>query len=49
MGFGANELRDKALDALEEAAVQSKKQPLERTKALGFVLAYLWAVSGGRS
>ena len=48
MGFGADQLRDKALEALEEAAAQSKKQPLVRTKALGFALAYLWAYSGGQ-
>ena len=47
MALGVEELRDKALAALEEAAEQSKKQPLVRTKALGFALAYLWAFSGG--
>ena len=47
MGFGVEQLRDKALAALEEAAEQSKTQPIQRTKALSFALAYLWAYGGG--
>lgn len=47
MGFGADQLRDKALAALEEAAEQSRKAPPARTKALAFALAYLWAHAGG--
>jgi len=47
MGFGAEQLRDKALAALEEAAELSRKAPVQKTKALGFALAYLWAYSPG--
>ena len=47
MGFAPDQLRDKALAALEEAAAASKAKPLERTKALSFALAYLWVYSGG--
>ena len=43
----ADQLRNKALAALEEAAEKSKARPVERTKALSFALAYLWATSGG--
>ena len=47
MGFGTDQLREKALAALEEAAEQSRAGPIsERSKALGFALAYLWAFSG---
>jgi hypothetical protein len=45
MAFALNQLRDKALDALEEAAELSDKRPIVR-KALRFALAYLWATSG---
>lgn len=47
MGFGSDQLRDKALAAVEEAATDSKAGALRRTKALGFSLAYLWAYAGG--
>lgn len=47
MGFGPEQLRDKALAALEEAAEQSCKAPGQRTKAVAFALAYLWAYAGG--
>jgi hypothetical protein len=46
VGFALNQLRDKALDALEEAAEQSAARPIIRTRALRFALAYLWATSG---
>lgn len=46
MGFGVEQLRDKALAALEEAAEQSCNGPIQRTRALRFALAYLWAYSG---
>ena len=46
MGFGAHQLRDKALAALEEVALQSRDAPVERSKALGFALAYRWACCG---
>jgi hypothetical protein len=47
MGFAPEQLRDKALAAVEEAAEQARKRPLERSKALAFALAYLWAYAGG--
>lgn len=47
MGFALEQLRDKALDALEEAAGQSRSRPVDRSKALAFALAYLWAYSPG--
>jgi hypothetical protein len=47
MPLGAEQLRDRALAALEEAAAHSRKAPVERTKALGFALAFLWAYSDG--
>lgn len=47
MGFGAEQLRDRALAALEEAVGEARKRPMRRTKALGFALAYLWAYGGG--
>jgi hypothetical protein len=46
MGFAHEQLRDKALEALHEAAEQSAARPIIRTKALRFALAYLWATSG---
>ena len=47
MGFGTHQLREIALAALEEAAEKSRDGPVaERSKALGFALAYLWAFSG---
>jgi hypothetical protein len=45
MGFAPEQLRDKALAAIVEVAEQSKARPVERSKALGFALAYLWAYS----
>jgi hypothetical protein len=47
MGFAGEQLRDKALAALEEAAEQSRRGAVARTKALAFALAYLWAFAGG--
>jgi hypothetical protein len=47
MGFAPHELRDRALAALEEAAERARASRLERTKALAFALAYLWAWAGG--
>jgi hypothetical protein len=47
MALGVEELRDRALAALEEAAACSRRDPVERTKALGFALAFLWAYCGG--
>jgi hypothetical protein len=45
MGFGIDQLRAKALAALEEAAEQAKAGPIERTKALRFAMAFLWTIS----
>lgn len=45
MGLGPEQLRDKALAALEEAAAQADREPVPRSKALAFALAYLWAYS----
>jgi hypothetical protein len=47
MGFAPHQLRDRALAAVEEAAEQGRRAPVERTKALAFALAYLWAHTGG--
>ena len=47
MGFAPHELRDRALAAVEEAAERSRRRPPERSKALAFALAYLWAWAGG--
>jgi hypothetical protein len=47
MRFAPDQLRDKALAAVEEAAERARSGPIERTKALGFALAYLWAYAGG--
>jgi hypothetical protein len=47
LGFAPEQLKDKAVAAVEEAAELSKAAPVERTKALAFALAYLWAYSGG--
>jgi hypothetical protein len=47
MGFAAEQLRDKALEAVEEAAGLARDGPIERSKALAFALAYLWAYGGG--
>ena len=45
--FTAQQLRDKALLALEEAVVECRYGRPRRTFALRFALAYLWAGSGG--
>jgi hypothetical protein len=45
MGFGADQLRDKALMALEEALQEARYPPVRRSLALRFALAYLWSVS----
>ncbi|HYG29411.1 MAG TPA: hypothetical protein VD887_04265 [Allosphingosinicella sp.] len=47
MGFAPHQLRDRALAAVEEAAELARRRPPERSKALGFALAYLWAYAGG--
>ena len=47
MGFGLDQLRDKALAALEEAAAEAAAMPVQRSKAIAFALAYLWAYAGG--
>lgn len=46
MTFGADQLRDRALAALEEVADQSRKEPIQRTRAIAIALAYLWAYGG---
>ena len=46
MRFGSDQLRDKALLALEEAVVECRYRRPRRTFALRFALAYLWATSG---
>jgi hypothetical protein len=47
MGFGADQLKGKALLALEEALQELRYRPVRRSIALRFALAYLWASSGG--
>ena len=47
MGFAPHQLRDRALAALEEVAARAAARPVERSKALAFALAYLWAHAGG--
>ena len=47
MGFGSDQLRDKALLALEEAVQECRYRQPRRSFALRFALAYLWALSGG--
>lgn len=44
MGFGTDELRDKAFLALEEAVEESLFRPVRRTLALRFAFAYLWTL-----
>ena len=41
MRFGMSDLRERALAAVDEAADQSHKGPVERTLALRFTLAFL--------
>jgi hypothetical protein len=43
MGFGPDQLRDKALLALEEAVQECRYARPRPTFALRFALAYLWA------
>ena len=45
MGFGPNELRSKALVALEDAVQECRYGQPRRSFALRFALAYLWATS----
>jgi hypothetical protein len=47
MGLAADQLRNKALAAIEEAQQEAKAGPVKRTKPLAFALAYLWAYSRG--
>ncbi len=47
MGFAADQLRDKALMALEEALQDVRYPPARRPLSLRFALAYLWTVSPG--
>ena len=46
MRFTADQLRDRALLALEEAVVECRYRRPRRSFALRFALAYLWATSG---
>jgi hypothetical protein len=45
MGFEADQLRDKALMALEEALQDVRYPPARRPLSLRFALAYLWTIS----
>ena len=47
MGFGPEQLRDKALVALEEIVQECRYRTPRRSFALRFALAYLWALTGG--
>jgi hypothetical protein len=47
MGFAADQLRDKALLALEEALADMRAKRPRRSIALRFALAYLWTISRG--
>lgn len=47
MRFTPDQLRDKALYALEEALQEIRYQKSEQTAALRFALAYLWSISDG--
>jgi hypothetical protein len=46
MGSGADQLKAKALLALEEALQELRYRPIRRSMALRFAMAYLWASSG---
>ncbi|MDT9598654.1 hypothetical protein [Sphingosinicella rhizophila] len=46
MGIGAEDLRDKALLALEEVVQECRYRAPRRSFAIRFALAYLWAYSG---
>jgi hypothetical protein len=48
MGFAHQQLRDKALHALEEVVQEARYRRPRRSLALRFALAYLWAYSGTR-
>jgi hypothetical protein len=45
MRFSADQLRDKALMALEEVAVECRYRSPRRSADIRFALAYLWATS----
>lgn len=47
MGFGADELRAKALLALEEAVQECRYRKPRRSYAIRFALAYLWSLKPG--
>ncbi len=47
MGFAPHELKDRAFAALEEAAERARAAPAERSRAIAFALAFLWAHAGG--
>jgi hypothetical protein len=46
MRFPADQLRDKALLALEDAVQECRYRTPRRSHAVRFALAYLWAYSG---
>ncbi|MGZ8347914.1 MAG: hypothetical protein ACXWUP_12460 [Allosphingosinicella sp.] len=48
MGFAPDQLRDKALIALEEVVQECRYRRPRRTFALRFALAYLWASGGAQ-
>src|SRR5438128_5531025 len=48
MGFAHQQLRDKALLALEEIVQEARYRRPRRSFALRFALAYLWAYAGGK-
>jgi hypothetical protein len=47
MGFGADELRAKALLALEEAVQECRYRKPHRSYAIRFALAYVWSLKPG--
>ena len=47
MRFPADQLRDKALLALEDAVQECRYRTPRRSHAVRFALAYLWAYGGG--
>jgi hypothetical protein len=47
MGLGSDQLRNKALLALEEVLQELRYRPVRRSLALRFALAYLWACGSG--
>ncbi len=49
MRFSSDQLRDKALLALEEVLQETRYRPVRRTIMIRFALAFLWArAEGGR-